>query len=447
MESKPQVNQKIDLTVQGVGIHGEGVGYWQGYTVFVDGALPGEVIEARLVDVKKSYGRAEVLSYSTRSPHRVTPPCPLFGKCGGCQIMHLDYDEQLLIKRQRVVDALERIGKFIAIEVLPCRPSPNPLGYRNKIQLPVVCSSSGIKLGLYAKSSHDLVEIERCYIHSALGEEVFHHLLRLLKPFSQKEVGLRHVLIKSAIHTDQVLVVLVTKGSATQALRKIAHALMECCPKVRGVVQNINNAAGNTVLGEESHVLEGEGAIEEKICDLSFKVSPASFFQVNPFQAEELYKKALDFAQLTGEETLLDAYCGVGTLSLLFAQRAKRVVGVECVPAAIADAEENAQKNQITNVEFICDDAEHFIEKLSAVDVALLNPPRKGCAVSFLQRLVELAPRRIVYISCDPATLARDLAFLGERGFHIETVQPFDMFPQTAHVETIVSLSLIPNPR
>ena len=441
METKPQINQKIELTLKGLGIHGEGVGSWQGYTLFVDGALPGEVVEARVVETKRSFGRAQTLSYRTLSPHRVTPSCPLFGKCGGCQIMHLDYAEQLVIKRQRVVDALERIGKLTGIEVLPCRGSPLPLGYRNKIQLPVISSPTGVKLGLYAYNSHDLVEIEKCPIHSTLGEEVFRQLLSLLKPFSPEELGLRYVLIKSAIHTEQALVIFVTEGEATFALRKIARALKEFCSIVRGIVQNINKTPGNTVLGKEYHVLEGEGAIEERIGGLTFKVSPASFFQVNPLQAEELYNKALELAELNGEETLLDAYCGVGTLSLLFAKRAKRVIGVECIPSAIADAKENAKKNRIMNVEFTCNDVERYISTLSAVNVALLNPPRKGCATSFLEKLSQLAPRRIVYISCDPATLARDLAYLENRGFHTETVQPFDMFPQTAHVETIVSLS------
>ena len=430
-------DQKISLTIQRLGIHGEGIGYLDGYTLFVDGALPGEEIEAELIEEKKSYGRAEVLTFRTRSPHRVKPPCPYFGKCGGCQIMHLDYGEQLVVKRQRVIDALERIGKFTGVEVLDCRPSPQPLGYRNKIQLPTI----GSKLGLYARNSHDLVEIEKCYIHSALGEEVFCHLSRLLKAHNPKELNLRHVLIKSAYYTQQVLVIFVTRGGATTTLRKVARDLKKACPKVRGVVQNINNHPSNTILSNDYRILEGEGVLEEKICGLSFKVSPSSFFQVNPLQAEELYRKALDLAQLTGEETLLDSYCGVGTLSLLFAKKAKRVIGVECNPSAIEDAKENARKNQISNVEFICDDAERYITTLSAVDVALLNPPRKGCEVAFLENLAQLAPKRIIYISCNPATLARDLGFLNQHGFRIETVQPFDMFPQTAHVETLVSLS------
>ncbi|HAZ15832.1 MAG TPA: 23S rRNA (uracil(1939)-C(5))-methyltransferase RlmD [Parachlamydiales bacterium] len=447
MKPKPRFNQKINLTIQRLGIYGEGVGYWHGYTVFVEGALPGEVIQARLCERKKAYGRAATLSCSRLSPHRVLPSCPLFGRCGGCQIMHLDYNEQLVLKRQRVIDSLERIGKLKGIEVLPCLPSPSSLHYRNKIQLPVVPSENGLKIGLYARNSHDLVEMEKCFIHAPLGEKVLERLLPLLKASSvtayDPKTGsgeLRYLLIKSALSTDQAMVILVTKGAPSRELCAFAHALKETCGEVRGVVRNENESADNTVLGSSYQLLVGEGAIEERLLGLSFKVSPASFFQVNPLQAEVLYKQALSLADLQGDETLLDAYCGVGALSLLMAQRAGKVLGIDCVSQAIADAKNNAQNNQICNVEFACGLAEEFIPTLRSLDVALLNPPRRGCDSSLLQRLSELAPRRILYISCDPATLARDLAFLNERGFSIDTVQPFDMFPQTAHVETLVCL-------
>lgn len=349
--------------------------------------------------------------------------------------MHLSYPGQLQMKRQRVIDALTRIGKLKNCEVLPCRPSPFPLHYRNKIQLPV---KEGVKIGLYARASHDLVEVDSCHIHCPLGEKVYRELRRIIPPY--KLVELRHILVKTAINREEVLVILVTAGKITPALRQMAQEIMAACPQVKGVVHNCQPNEGNTVLGTETQAIEGEGHIMEKLCGLTFKVSPASFFQVNPAQAEHLYLFALECAQLTGSETILDAYCGVGTLALIFAKKGKKVIGIECVPEAIRDAKENAALNGIDNVSFICAPAEKMIGTLSKVDVAILNPPRKGCDPAFLSGLQRLKPGRVVYISCDPGTLARDLAKLHEMGYVIEKIQPFDMFPQTAHVECVVSL-------
>lgn len=432
------------LTIERLGINGEGVGYLEGYTVFVEGALPGEVVEVEFYERRKSFGRAKISTILQASPDRVTPPCPLFGRCGGCQLMHLAYPQQLEAKRRRVADALARIGKFTDCEVLPCVASPQPLNYRNKIQLPIFSDQETLKLGLYAKNSHDLIEIERCLIHCDLGEMAFQNVQKILKssqlPAYDSSTGkglLRHVLIKTAVHTQQVLVILV----ATEALpTSLAEQILASMPEIKGVVQNLNTASGNAILGPHFTTLVGEGSIEEVICGLNFKVSPASFFQVNPAQAEQLYQKAIEFAALNGKERVLDAYCGVGTLSLILSKNAQEVIGVECVQDAIEDAKENAIKNQIENVSFICAPAEVFISSLGKVDVAVLNPPRKGCEPNFLERLQALKPKRIVYISCDPATLARDLHYLSLHGYHLTQVQPFDMFPQTAHVETIACL-------
>jgi len=417
------MNESLVLTIQRLGIHGEGVSSWEGLTTFVDGALPGEVVKAIIVERKKSYARAKVLERLQTAPTRVQPICPVFGRCGGCQLMHLDPGEQLKTKRQRVIDALERIGKLFDVPVLECLPSPKPLHYRNKIQLPV---KDG-KLGLYAFNSHDLVEIDQCFIHCALGEKAFQVVKNNLHP------DLKYVLIKTAIQTDQILVVLVTAEPTD--LTAYAETLMRALPQIKGVVQNINPSDTNTVLSSNFRTLAGQPYIEDLICGLRFKVSPASFFQVNPAQAENLYQKAIEFCELTGEETVLDGYCGVGTLSLLLAQKAKKVIGIESVPAAIEDAKENAKINQI-DASFICSKAEKF--KLEKVDVAVINPPRKGCEPEFLE---QLDARRIVYISCDPATLARDLAILRTRGYQTEMVQPFDMFPQTMHVESIAKIT------
>ena len=428
---KPTVGEKITLLVQRIGTYGEGVGSLNGFTFFVEGALPGEQVRAVVTEVRKNYGRARVVEFVLKSPHRVEPRCPVFGRCGGCQIMHLAYPQQLETKRQRVIDALERIGKM-KVDVMPCIASPSPFSYRNKIQLPY---QNG-QLGLYAFNSHDLIEIEKCYIHCPLGERVFEAVKKVLK--KRGAPGVRHVLIKTAVCTNQVLVILVT-GSGVN-ISEIAHEIKTSMDEIKGVVQNINDEPGNVILGRRYETVAGDGFIFDTICNLTFKVSPASFFQVNPMQAENLYQKALEVCQLTGTETVLDAYCGVGGLSLLMAQKAKNVIGVEVVAEAILDAEENCRSNGIKNARFTCSLAEDFIETLSGIDIAVINPQRKGCETSFLQKLAALKPKKIVYISCDPATLARDLQLL--KDYRAQTVQPFDMFPQTVHVETVVSLSL-----
>jgi len=334
------------------------------------------------------------------------------------------------MKRQKVIDALQRIGK-IETCVAPCRPSPSPLEYRNKIQLP---QKEGV-LGLYAKGSHDLVPIAHCYIHSPTGEAIF----QALKPLMATcPVSIRHVLIKTAVKTDQALVVIVSDQKPTAALHGWGEKVRELHPAIRGVIHNHHEVEENVVLGRDFTCLAGQDTIEEELSGLKFIVSPASFFQVNPAQAEHLYAEALSQAHLQGNERVLDAFCGVGTLALLFARQAQEVVGIECLGAAIEDAKKNSLLNRIHNVTFQCAYAEDYIRKASPFDVILLNPPRKGCEASLLSYVKS---PRVVYISCDPATLARDLALLQNNGYRVHSVQPFDMFPQTAHVECVVWLT------
>lgn len=423
------IHDEIELTIDNLGINGEGVGKFNGFTVFVDGALPQERVVAQIHEKRTTFARAHMIKRLTSSPDRIKPICPLFGECGGCQIMHLDYSKQLSSKRQRIVDALQRIAKMDN-EVLPCLPSPKPLAYRNKIQLPM--SASG-QLGLYARNSHDLVPIDKCFIHCPLGERAFQVIKSLTLPND-----LKHVLIKTAVHSAQVLVVLVTESNAPPL--SLAQQIFEAMPEIKGVVQNINPSSGNTILSSHYRTLVGQDAIEETLCGLRFKVSPASFFQVNPEQAETLYQKVMELAKLSGTERVLDAYCGVGTLSLICAHNAQEVIGIESVPEAIADAQANALLNDIHTVRFICGKVEEEIHRIDAIDVALINPPRKGCERSFLQELIKKRPRRLLYISCDPATLARDLQFLTHHGYTLHSVQPFDMFPQTMHVECLALL-------
>lgn len=453
MTKKRKINQSISLPIHDIGSHGEGVGRLDedGYTVFVDGALPGENVEAIFTQCQKRYGRADLVTVHNPSPDRVLPPCPLFGRCGGCQIMHISYEKQLEIKREKVVAAITRIGKLDNISILPCISSPQTLHYRNKIQLPVRRLGNKNHIGLFARQTNDLIDVETCLIHCPLGEAVYREIRPLIihspiHAYCPKTGSgeLRHVLIKSAIQTNEVLVILVSNHPLSKELRHLAKEIRRKCPSVRGVVYNKNTGRDNIVLGSEFSVIEGSGTIQERICNLTFSISPASFFQVNPQTAENLYRKALEVAELKGDETVLDAYCGVGTLSLIFAPHVKHVTGVECVPEAIEDAKRNAEVNGITNTAFMCDQSEVMIQKIppGTIDVVLLNPPRKGCDPSFLTGIKALRPKRLVYISCDPATLARDLALLQEFGYEAKSIQPFDMFPQTAHVECVVSLSL-----
>lgn len=413
----------MKTTINSLGASGEGVGTLEnGMKVFVDGALPGEEVEITLLEQKKTYAKAKLEKILSPSKQRTKPVCPLFGTCGGCQIMHLNYEAQLAIKQQRVIDALERIGKIKNPPVAPTKPSPMPLHYRNKIQLPI----AGGLIGLYQKASHDIIDVPECYIHCEPGEEIYHWIRKHLNSPSVRTLYLR-----SALFNEETVVTLITDGSDN--LLPFAKKLMERHPRVVGVVENINKAQTNVLLGKTFRTLLGRPHLFEKIGGKTFKIAPNSFFQVNPWQATLLFEEAIKLAQIQPHETVLDAYTGVGTFALFAADFAKEVRGIECIPEAIANAKENAKLNGITNCHFQVGKA--HAEK---ADITFLNPPRKGCDPSVLK---SLSSKKIIYISCDPATLARDLAQLSN--YRIQVIQPFDLFPQTTHVETLVALKHI----
>lgn len=441
------IKEELVLSIDSLGPSGEGVGHLDGYTIFVDGALPGEVVKVSLYELHKSYAKANLVEIIQPSPHRTQAICSLFGQCGGCQLMHLRYSEQLIQKQKRVENALKRIGN-LDVTVEPCLPSPLELQYRNKIQLPVKQGDDGPYLGLYARSSHDLIKVDHCHIHCSIGEKIYQKIKELLpsstiEPYDTKKgTGeLRCILIKSSINLGEVLVVLITKTNDVKNLQNFAEKIMSASSLIKGVVQNINAATGNSILGNQYKLICGSMYIQERLRDLYFYISPASFFQVNTYQAEKLYQKALEISCLNGDETVLDAYCGVGTLSLYFARHCKSIIGIECVPEAIKDAKENAKLNSILNATFICAYSEDYIKNIQSIDLIILNPPRKGCEKSLLERINKIRPEKIIYISCNPATLARDLAILHADGYTIEIVHPFDMFPQTTHVECLVKLT------
>lgn len=431
MKMKMKPKQRLCLKIEGMGSKGEGVGRVDGIPFFIEGVLVDEEVVAEVSVVKKKFGRAVLIELLEASSYRVEPSCPIFGRCGGCQLMHLEYEQQLLVKRQRVVDALRRIGHFEDVEVAVCRASPQAMGYRNKIQMKV--TGRGV-LGMCGRASHDIVEVSGCGIHCSLGEEVLEEFRRSLRRhFVDSDGGvLRQVMVKSAEGTGEVLLVLNCCCKPPVWLKDLANDLVATVPAVQGVVCCVGR-------GEEE-VLAGKASITEILSGLCFKVSAGAFFQVNLRQAEQLYRQAVSFAGVADDDVVLDGYCGVGTLSLLLAKEAARVVGVECIPEAIADARVNAEVNGVKNCEFICGDVAELLGKVGDIDIALLNPPRGGCGDALIEELVGRAVRRIVYVSCDPATLARDLARFSAGGYSIEGVVPFDMFPQTAHVETVVRL-------
>ncbi|MCB1118525.1 MAG: 23S rRNA (uracil(1939)-C(5))-methyltransferase RlmD [Chlamydiia bacterium] len=418
------------ITITSLGASGEGVGSLDGLKVFVDGALPGEVVKIELTTQKKTYAKAKLLEVIEPSPHRVTPPCPHYEPCGGCQLMHLSYPEQLNMKRQRVVDALQRIG-HLNVEVLRCLPSPDDFHYRNKVQ----CPYQQHTLGFFSRGTHTVTPIESCLIHCEQGEEIY-QLVKNALAHTPLDT-LRFVLIRSALATQESLLIFVLNKPdprLKQLITKIQH------PNLVGIVQNINPKKDNTVLGKGFKTLSGRDFLTETIGDLTFHISPESFFQVNPRQAENLYTQAIASANLSPSDTVLDAYCGVGTLSLLLAKHCKHVTGIECVSQATEKAKQNAFLNTISNCTFLTGQVETTLPKLPPFDTIFLNPPRKGCDPAVLTTLAKKPPKTLIYISCNPATLARDLALLKEHGLSSLHIQPIDMFPQTAHVECIAKI-------
>lgn len=433
------INQELTLTIVRLGIYGEGVGHWCGITIFVEGALPTEQILCAVYEIRRNFGRARLIKILKVSCFRQKPICPVFGRCGGCQIMHLKYTEQLKIKKDRVIDALERIGKLSTPLVSDCEPSPADLYYRNKIQVLAGIKNQKTFFGLYALHSHQLVEVHHCYIHCSLGEKAFELTLELTE--QTPILNLRCLIIKTAVIAQQIIVIFVTKDS-NPVPSNIIVCLKNQIPEIKGILQNIQPKDSNTIVGQEYRLLYGDSFMEDTVKGLRCRISAASFFQVNSYQIENLYDKVLEFAELLGNEIVLDGYCGIGVLSMLLAQKAYHVIGVESNPYAIEDARENAKMNQIKNIEFFVAATEIFIQSLQNIDVVILNPPRKGCERSVLEKLLILKPKRIIYISCDPATLARDLQVLTCNAYSLNEIQPFDMFPQTMHVETVAKLSL-----
>lgn len=442
------VGGEYEAEIIGIGHDGEGVGRVEGYTLFVPGALPGERVLVRVEHVKKQYGHAKLLRVLTASPDRVAPPCGIYERCGGCQLQHLDYAAQLRVKRQLVVDNLQRIGKLQDVVAHPTLGMSDPWRYRNKVQVPIGEEEGGLIGGFYAQGSHDIIDMKECLIQHEEGDRVVETVKRLGRELGitayheESHTGLlRHVVVKVGFRTAEVMLVLVTNGVNIPHEDEWIARIRSEIPGVASICQNVNEGRTNVIFGDRTLVLWGREVIYDYIGDIKFAISPRSFFQVNPVQTEVLYGKALEYAALTGRETVIDAYCGIGTISLFLAQRARRVYGVEIVPEAIEDARLNAELNGIANVDFSVGRAEEVLPAWQRAgvtpDVVVVDPPRKGCDGALLVTLLELKPGRIVYVSCNPSTLARDLRVLEDGGYRTVEVQPVDMFPHTTHIENV----------
>ena len=455
-------NDKITVTIEDIGVNGEGIGKVEGYTLFVKDAIIGDTVEAVITKPKKNYAYVKMINIIESSKQRVPAKCPVARQCGGCQIQELSYEAQLAFKNKKVRGNLERIGGFspeLLDEIMePICGMDEPFYYRNKAQFPIGTDREGkIVTGFYAGRTHQIIPNTDC----ALGVPVNQDILQIILDYMNEchvtayneETGrglVRHVLIRYGFKTKEIMVCLVINGDNLPYSEKLVDKLTQI-EGMTSITYSVNRENTNVIMGKEIGVLWGQGYITDYIGDIKYQISPLSFFQVNPAQTEKLYGLALEYADLKGEETVWDLYCGIGTISLFLAQKAEKVYGVEIVPQAIDDAKNNAKINAIENAEFFVGKAEEVLPdyyaqyerehgKKAYADVIVVDPPRKGCDETLLQTMVQMRPERIVYVSCDSATLARDLKYLCENGYEMTRCRAVDQFPQSVHVETVVLL-------
>ncbi|RBW70825.1 23S rRNA (uracil(1939)-C(5))-methyltransferase RlmD [Bacillus taeanensis] len=448
-----QKNDIVEVEFQDLTHDGAGVAKVNGYTLFVPYGLPGEKAKVKVIGTKKGYGFGRLVEMIEESEARIEPLCPIYKQCGGCQLQHLSYEGQLQYKQNSVKEVLARIGGLENVRVHPVLGMNEPWRYRNKAQVPVGEGGGGLVAGFYQQRSHRIIDMKECLIQASENDTVVQTVKEIaakygIRAYDEKSHRgtLRHIVAKYGQNTGDIMIVLITKQKDLPNRKNLIHDIKEQIPNVKSIVQNINPKRTNVIFGDETRVLWGSPYIYDTIGDIQFAISARSFYQVNPVQTKVLYDKALEYANLTGTENVIDAYCGIGTISLFLAQKAKSVYGVEIVPEAIEDAKRNAELNHIKNVEFAVGEAETIIpnwyEEGIKADVMVVDPPRKGCDEKLLQTMLDMKPKRVVYVSCNPATLARDLKVLEEGGYKTQEVQPVDMFPHTTHVENVAVLKL-----
>lgn len=449
-KTKPPVEtgKTYTIDITGLGHSGEGVGRYQDFTVFVPDALPGETVAAAITTVKKTYAIGRLQAVYTPSPHRVAPACGIYQECGGCQLQHLSYQEQLNIKRQQVIAAITRIGKLSEVIVHPTLGADNAWYYRNKMQFPIGRKQGKVVIGCFSQGSHDIVDTDNCLIQHQTNNEIVREVRAAVEQLGidtyDEHTGqgvLRHVLGRVGTATGEVMVVLITATERLPQREKLIERLINTIPGLVSIIQNVNPKRTNVIMGDKTITLWGRDTITDKLGEFTFNISARSFFQVNTSQAEVLYNQAVKYAKLTGTETVIDAYCGTGTITLFLARHAAKVYGIEIVKPAIIDARKNAANNNVDNTEFIVGDAVDIMPELFKQgirpDVIVVDPPRAGCEHKVLETFVKMEPKRIVYVSCNPASLARDLAVLQGLGYITKEIQPVDMFSQTFHVECV----------
>lgn len=445
-------NKEYVVDIVDIGQGGVGVGKYEGFTVFVEGGLLQDKVKVKINKSKKNYAVGDIVEIIEKSPFRVDRTCSdELKNCGGCQIQELNYNKQLELKTNEVKQVVARIGKLENVEIHETMGMENPYRYRNKAQFPIQSIHGEPAIGFYKKKSHDVIPTDMCVIQHDINDKI----IKIIKTYIQAynisiynettHTGvLRHLVTKVGFTTNEVMVVLVANGTNLPHLSELASILKENIPGFKTLVLNINKAKTNVILGKENKVIYGNGKINDYIGDLVFEISPLSFFQVNPLQTEVLYNKALEYAELKENDTVFDIYCGIGTISLFLAQKATKVYGIEIVEDAIKDAKINAKLNNLNNVEFYVGKAEEVVPKMysegKTANVVMVDPPRKGCDEKVLDTIVSMSPDRVVYVSCNPSTLARDLAYLDERGYKCIEIQPVDMFPHTMHVECVAKI-------
>ena len=443
----------IELTIEDLGVDGEGIGKVDGMAIFVKDAVPGDRVQAKVMKMKKSYGYARLMQVLDPSPERMEPRCAFARQCGGCQLQAMTYEAQLDFKAKKVWNHLIRIGSLTDLAKPEIIGMDDPWRYRNKAQFPFGTDKEGNPVtGFYAARSHNIIPCTECWLGVEENKVILEKILDHLKTYhisTYDEVSgkglLRHVLIRKGFTTGEVMVCLILNGRTMPKLTELVNSLREV-PGMTSITINVNTKNTNVIMGTEMISVWGQDYITDYIGNIKYQISPLSFYQVNPVQTKKLYETALEYADLKGNETVWDLYCGIGTISLFLAQKAGKVYGVEIVPQAINDARQNAKLNGIENAEFFVGKAEEVLpEKYEKegiyADVIVVDPPRKGCDTAALETMVKMKPERIVYVSCDSATLARDVKWLGERGYEVKKVKACDMFPGTVHVETVVLLS------
>lgn len=433
----------IDLTHEG-----HGVIKLDRYPIFVPNVLIDEEVEFKVIKVKKNFAIGKLIKVLKQSEQRVIPPCIYYEKCGGCQLQHMSYESQLKMKKQQVVNLFHKKAKLEETVIHDTIGMDYPWRYRNKSQLPVGKDKNNKTImGYYRQRSHDIIDMDSCLIQDEKQQELMNDIKQWLNELNvsiynekNKKGLLRHVVIRTSRYTNEVMIIFVTNGSKFKEAETLVHRLTELYPNITSIKQNINNSHSNVIMGKQSMTLYGKDKITDQLSETIFEISDQSFYQINSVQTEKLYQKAIDYAQLSGNEIVLDTYCGIGTIGLYMASVAKHVYGVEIVPSAIQDAKQNALINHFDNTTFECGKAEEVIiewkQKGIEPDVIMVDPPRKGCDQVFIETLLELAPKRIIYISCNPSTQQRDAQLLANL-YHLKEITPVDMFPHTTHIETV----------